>query len=275
MSLFTDRLLLQLGDPAQLTELLAPAADATRARLRALLAAVYDFPFASIHDVQDIEVHRREIERPIFPLSHTSGTWTRTTPSYTRTDVALQELNGGEPTWLDIAAEVGMTLVLDVDPGQVASIITREITGFNTLDEFRARFRFIDLDAFMARHGIATVQELRDAYHYLLTEVQLRAPGPFNPNDPANRHRFALSVAVLIRESIDVAAALRAAKLTRAVVERTVTYRRETGGAEVRTPYAPVVVFPDAALAGLPFTGDALRTFFATEGIVALFLTPA
>jgi hypothetical protein len=275
MSLFTDRLLLQLGDPAQLAELLAPAADPSRARLRVLLAAVYDFPFASIHDVQEIQVRRREIERPIFPLTHTSGTWTRSTPSYTRTDVAYQALNGAEPTWLDIAAEVGMTLVLDVDAGQVASILTREITGFDTLAEFRARFRFIDLDAFMGRHGITTVEELKEAYHYLLTEVQLQAPGPFDPTSPANRHRFTLSVAVQIRESIDVAAALRAAKLARAVAERTVPYYRETGGAEVRTPYAPLVIFPEGALTGLPFTGEALRAFFATEGILALFLTPA
>ena len=276
MSLFTDQLLLQLGDSAQLIQLLAPASDTTRTGLRLLLTAVYDLPFATIHEIQGIEVRRREMERPIFPLTHTSGTWTRSNPSYMRTDVAYQALNGAEPTWVDVAAEVDVTLVLEMDGGQVASILTREITEFETLDDFRAHFRFIDLDAFMARHGITTVEELKEAYHYLLAEVRLRTPGPFDPTSPENRHRFTLGVAILLREAIDVAATLRDAKLVREVAERTLTYHREkTGGAEVRTPYAPLVVFPEAALASVPFTRDALQTFFAAEGILALFATPA
>src|SRR5262249_25005922 len=237
--------------------------------------AAYDLPFATIHDVPEIAVRRREVERPIFPLTQTSGTWTQTNPSYARTDVAYQALNGAEPTWLDVAAELDVTLVLEVDGGQVASILTREITGFSTLEEFRARFRFIDLDAFIARHRITTVEELKQAYHYLLTEVHLQAPGPFDPASPANRHRFTLGVAVLIREAIDVAATLRVAKLTRTVAERVLAYRRDADGGEARTPYAPLVIFPEAGLAGLPFTAEALRTFFAAEGILALFVTPA
>jgi hypothetical protein len=275
MSLFTDQVLLQLGDPERLVQLLAPASDPNRTRLRALLAAAYDLPFAIIHEVQEIAVRRGEVERPLFPLTQTSGTWTQTNPSYTRTDVAYQALNGAEPTWLDVAAELDVTLVLEVDAGQVASILPREITGFSTLAEFRARFRFIDLDAFMARHRITTVDELKQSYDYLLTEVRLQAPGPFDPASPANRHRFTLGVAVLIREAIDVTATLRVAKLARTVAERTLTYRREADGGEARTPYAPLVIFPEAALAGLPFTEDALQSFFATEGILALFVTPA
>jgi hypothetical protein len=275
MSLFADRLLLQLGDPVQLVQLLAPAGDPGRTRLRGLLAAAYDLSFATIHDVPEVAVRRREMERPIFPLTQTSGTWTRTNPSYMRTDVAYQELNGAEPTWLDIAAEVDVTLVLEVDAGQVASILTPDVTGFNTLAEFQARFRFIDLDAFMARHRITTVDELKQAYQYLLAEIRLQPPGPFDPASPANRRHFTLGVAVLIRDAIDVTATLRVAKLARAVAERTLTYRRDADGAEARTPYVPLVIFPEAALAGLPFTGDALRTFFATEGILALFVTPA
>ena len=81
-----------------------------------------------------------------------------------------------------------------------------------------------------------------------------------------------MNVAILIRETVDVTAALRDAKLVRTAVERSLIYRLEVDVAEVRTPYAPMVIFPENALNGLPFTVDALQTFFATEGILAVFV---
>jgi hypothetical protein len=59
-----------------------------------------------------------------------------------------------------------------VDEGKVATILTRDL--WFTLAEFRNNFRFIDLDAFMAKHSISTVEELRAAYQYLLTEIHGR-----------------------------------------------------------------------------------------------------
>jgi hypothetical protein len=275
MSLFVDQLLVQLRDPAQLAQLIAPASDPTHARLRTLLDAVYEMPFATIHDVRNVQVRRTEFEQPVFPPKRTQGTWTQTMPSYTRTDIVYE---GGDvlmPTWLDLSAEVGLTLVLEVDSGEVASILTREVDGFNTLDEFRARFRFFNVDAFMAENNIATFAELKERAKYLVTEIQLKPQPPFDPNAPGNQHRYTLNLAILIRDSVDVAATLRQAKLARIALERALTFRRETETAGVRTPYAALALFPEAALAGLPFTGDTLTTFFATERVLALFVTPS
>jgi hypothetical protein len=275
MSTFVDQLLLQFSDPAQLAQLLAPAADTTHQRTRALLSAMYDFPDSStIHEVQSVDVRAIEVQRPLLPPGYTRGTWTQTIPSHTRTDVVYETKDGLEPVWLDVSAEVSLVLVLEMDPGQVESITTRALADFNTLDEFRDQFRFIDLDAFMAEHDITTVEELRERYHYLLTEVRLRAPGPFDPNDPANAQRYTLNVAILIRETIDVQAALRDAKLARLALEDGLTYRHEVDTVEVRTPYAPVVVFPEGAFGGLPFDADAVRNVMAAEGVLALFVTP-
>ena len=125
-----------------------------------------------------------------------------------------------------------LTLLLEVDPGAVESILTHNLADFNTLDEFRNQFRFIDLAAFMAKHGLTTVEELKEAYHYLITEIRLRTPPAFDPNDPANLIHFPLEVAILLRETLDVTEALRAIKWVQTVADQ----RRTRAG---RSPFAP------------------------------------
>ena len=275
MSQFVDQLLLQLSDPAQFIQLLDPPGDANHTLLRTLLNTMYDLEFATIHDVRNVQVLRSESERLLLTTHLTRGTWTQTIPGYTRTDVAYEGSDKLEPLWFDIGAEIGLTLLLEIDAGEVESIVTHAIENFQTLAEFQAHFLFFDLNAFMTEHGITTVDELREYAQYLLAEIQLRQPPVFDPNDPANLHNYTLDLAVFIREIIDVAGTLRDVKLARVVTEHTQSYRKEFEGNEILVPYAPIVIFPQAALTGLPFNANALQTFFATEGVLALFLTPA
>ena len=277
MGVFLDRVLIRLSDPDALEELIAPAADSptAQAQLRILLGAMYEWPFATLHEVRNVEVRRIEVQRPLFAPELTRGTWTQTIPSHTRTDVVYSESDGREPEWLDIFAELRVTLLLEIDPGEVESVLMRHVPEFNTLAEFRSHFRFIDLDDFMARHSITSVDELRERLRYLIAEIRGRAPGPFNPNDPGNEHPFTLNLAILIRESVDVAAGMREAKLAKEAVERSVTYKRELDAAEVRTPYAPAVIFPEDALNGSPLGAAAIRELYSRERILALFVTSA
>ncbi|WP_460060553.1 hypothetical protein [Streptomyces sp. YKOK-I1] len=272
MSEFVDQQMVRLSDPSHLASLVDPPGDTQHGRVRALLNAVYAMEFATIHGVSEMKVRQTEFQRPVFPPRRTAGTWFQSVPPYTRTDVALERHDPTAPVWVDLAAELGLTLLLDIDVGGVQSFLTREITDFASLDDFRSRFRFIDLDAFMAEHGITTVEELREAFHYLITEVRLRFPGPFDPNDPANSHRYDLKLAILIRDTVDVAAALRDAKLARTAMERAIVPQPRSDETEVRTPYAPVVVFPVSAVPGPPLTQDVLESFFASEGVLTLFV---
>jgi hypothetical protein len=167
---------------------------------------------------------------------------------------------------------VGLTLVLEVDSGAIASITDYEVANFQTLADFQKQFRYIDLNAFMAKHNITTVDELRERYQYLRSEIQLSSLATFDPNDPANQHSYTLNIAIFIRDAIDVAATLRDAKLARHAIEQALAYQREVDVSEVQTPYAPFVIFSQAALNGLPFNASALQTFFAAEGILAVFV---
>jgi hypothetical protein len=275
LSAFADRLLVQLSDAAQLVQLIAPTADATHTRLRTLLDASFTFESATIHDVQNVRILGKEIERPVFALRRTQGTWTRTQPGYDRTDVLHERSDFRSPVWVDLAAAIGLTLVLEVDRGEVASIIDREIANFTSLNDFSSRFQFIDLGAFMTELGVATFEELKERYRYLLAEFRLKAPPAFNPADPGNQRRFTFGLAVLIRDSLDVVAALREAKFARTIMERALTVQPLGDIADVRTPYAPLLLFPESTLAGSSFDANTLRQFFAAEGILALFVTPA
>lgn len=271
MSTFVDRQLVRLRDPAQLAELVDPPGDTGHARIRALLAAMYTMDFADVRAVSDVRVRRAEFQRPVFVPRRTAGTWFRTTPVYTRTELALERHDPLAPIWVDVSAEIDLSLLLEIGGGEVESIVTREITGVTSLEDFRSRFRFLDLDAFLRQHGITTVEELREAAHYLRTEIHLRARGPFDPNDPANLHHYELRLAILIRDTLDLATALRDAKLTRSAVENAIV-TKDPEHAEIRTPYAPVLLLPSAVVPGAPLTQTALESFFAAEGVLALFV---
>ena len=67
MSLFIDQMLLQLSDPAQLVQLLAPSTDTKHTGLLTLLNTVYGFQFATIHDVHNVTVQQTEFQ--MLPLS--------------------------------------------------------------------------------------------------------------------------------------------------------------------------------------------------------------
>ncbi|SRR6266511_3868972 len=273
MSEFVDSMLLSLSDPEALTRLLDPPADTGHTRIRSLIDAMYAAPFARIHEVRKLATRNVELARPLFPLRENRGSWAAMTPDYGRADLHWDEVDRGAPIWVDLVADLSVTLVLEVDTGEVESILVRQIEDIVSLDDFRSRFRIFDLDAFLAKHHITTVEDLRERYSYLLTEIKMRQPPAFDPADPKNEASYELGAAITIRDSLEVVEALRAAKLSRVLLERTASYRTQAGVGEleVLSPYASVVVFPQAALTGTPFTDAGLRALFAREGVVAIF----
>ncbi|ADB53380.1 hypothetical protein [Conexibacter woesei] len=235
MSLFVDQMLVALSDPRALAALLDPPADRAHARMRSLFAAMVDAPFADIHDVQEITVRQLELARPLFPSLVTNGTWTQSHPQPVRTDVRSDHVDPLQPLWIDLTADLSVT--------------------------------------FLIEHDAARVESIR--VHELATRIRLEPLARFDPRDPANQLRFELGVALLIRDEIDVAEALRAAKLAREVLRRAVPYREQAAAdTTLSSPYAPVVVFPAAALAATRFTETQLRALFAAERVVTVFATP-
>jgi hypothetical protein len=275
MSALVDRLLVQLSDPTRLSQILAPATDPAPTRVRRLVDAVFAFPFATIHAVNKVSIGRMEIAKPVLARRCRRGTWTQTAPSHRLTDVAYEELGSLEALWMDLTAEVQITLLLEVDSGAIDSVLTSEVSDFASLADFRSRFPFLNVDALLARYNITTVDELREHYHFLKTAIQLRQPGPFDPNDPANQYAFSFNVAVLIRDALDIRGVLQEAKRLRVAMKRDTAFEREIGPAEVHAPYALLVVWPEAVLTGQPLAANDIVALFAVEQILVLFLTPS
>jgi hypothetical protein len=275
MASFTDRVLLELGAAAGLGAALAPADDPDRQLVRTLLAATYDLSTARIDTVRSAVVSSVTAARPLVPVAKRTGLWTQTVPSYLRAEVTLDVPLPTEPVWVDLLARLDVTVAAEVDPGGAEAVLTRAVEGFATLDEFRARFTFIDLDAFLAEHGISTVEELRVAFQYLITEIRLRAPGPFDRDDPANAHTLPVTLAVLAVDPVDLTAGLRAARLVTEAVRDSAGAPALTAPIEQTAAYATAVVFDAGGLDAAGLAATAVQQLFAREGVVSLFLPAA
>jgi hypothetical protein len=274
VSAFIDQMMIRLADPAQLTELVAPAADTARQQIKTLLSQAYEFPSSVVHDVTAVTVVSSQSQRPIFPPRRLAGVWSQTSPAYIRTDVSYEGTDGFEPRWIDVMAELSVTVVLEIDPGEVESISLGDLGTFTTLDEFRSKFRFFDLTSFMSRHQLTTVDELKRAFQFLRGEIHLKPQPNFDPQAPENQRRLALSVAVLLRDAIDLVAGLRDARLAVEAGQRALAYRTQLDEAEATVPFAPMLVFPEADVAATGFTIPQLQDFVAAQQAVALFVTP-
>ncbi|MCA1705893.1 MAG: hypothetical protein LC808_22590 [Actinobacteria bacterium] len=273
MTTFRDQAMLKLSDPAAFGGLLLPAGDIDRQLIRTILAATYDLSAVRIDHVRDVAVGELELQHPLFAKDRKVGTWTQTVPSYTRTELTLDEAKSRNPTWIDILARLRVTVVTEIDPAGAESVVAETIDGFTTLDEFRQRFPFIDLNAFLAEHGISTVEQLRDAFQYLQTTVRLRAAAPFDPDDPANVHTLSVALATVAVDPFDLAEGLRAAQVIREASRTLIGATPTAVPVECTAPYALAIVFARAGPGGNGITVAAVEQLFARAGVAALFLS--
>ncbi|MFG1792625.1 hypothetical protein [Nocardia sp. NPDC049149] len=268
-----DTALLRLANAAGVHDVVFPVSgDAGRSRIRTLLAAAYHLPHAVVHDITAVDVLAVECERPLYPIVRRTGNWTQTMPTHLRTDVDIVGSDGAAPRWIDVVAELSVTVLLEVDAGGLESLRSTEIRGFRTLDEFRQRFRYLDLDAFMRENRLTTVDDLRRAFRYLLTEAKLKPAPPFDPADPASSRRLPLRVGVLIRNDIAIADALREVRQMVAAQGPVVDERTDADFAETTAHLAPLVVFPAAKVADSGLTKEQISAFFADQHTLAVFL---
>lgn len=272
MTAFSDRALLELSDPAAFGAALAPADGSGDGRVRTILAATYDLSAARIDQVRGAQVRQVALQRPLFPAGRQDGVWSQTQPSFTRTEFSLSLPAPADPIWIDLLAGIDVTVVAEVDPAGAESVLSRAFDDFTTFDEFRARFSFFDLDAFLAEHHISTVEELRDAFDYVVTEIQLRTPGAFDPNDPANLHTLPVTLAAVVVDPFDLAAGLRATRLVREAAKGLTGAPVAGIPAETIEPYATAVV---VQADGLPdgLTAADVEQLYASQGVASLFLS--
>ncbi|MBU2670207.1 hypothetical protein KOI35_42575 [Actinoplanes bogorensis] len=266
MSAFGDALMRKLHAPGGVEDLLFPAGAVRLARVRQLLGLLHSLPAAIVHDVVKLEATGLVFQRPLFRARRMIGTRVRTQPDHAHTDVRLDERDGGgPPEWIDLSVRLHVTVVLELDSAAVESIALGDVGEYDTLEEFRGKFRYLDLDGYLARHHVTTVDELKRSYRHLLGDIRLAAPPAFDPADPANQVSRTLDLAVLARDDADLTGALRQARLVADLAERAIAYPHETNAA-----LAPVLVFPDTV--GIP--DEELAAFFSDQDVLAVKAAP-
>lgn len=264
MGVVQDRGLKTIADIGSLTSLLTPHAQL-------LVERTHTLEYERIDSVKHLRVLGATLGEPLFAPLRRRGAWNQVVPAPTRTEFSW-EGEGAAPLWIDVIADLEVDVVAETDPGGLESVVARAVDTYRTIEEFRAQFSYLNLDEFMASHGLGTVEDLRDAGEYLRTEVRLRHPPPFDATDPVNVRTVSVAVAVLIADPADVVAALRATRLVAAAAR---DRPLPPSGFGVRSaPYALAAAFtPHPQPANQALSKDEITVLFDGAGITPLFLT--
>lgn len=272
MATFTDRVLVGLGDPAALGALLRGTPAPSYPQLERLVTAVFDPESVRIDRIVGATVLDVTPMRALPGADRLSLTWQQHQPTFQLADLRGTLTRTGSEVWADLFARVQLSLVAEVDPGDIASAVATTLTNITSLADFQSRFRFLDLDDFLVRMHISTVEELRESAEYVLAEVRLRPLPPFDPDDLANVSSVTLDIAVAVLDERDLAAGLRAAMRLRAAGAAADPGRADPVFGPARHPYALAVVLPRAAAGDVD--DDAVDALFAAAGVLPLFAEP-
>lgn len=263
-----DRLLVRLHEPSALAAALGGPAAQREVRLRRLVDDVYRSEGVELDTLTAVRVTAVQVMRPLAGTDRVALTWAQQQPSYVGADLRGTVERSGAEVWADLHAHVEVDVVAAVDPGGVESAVTHAIEDVTSLDDFASRFRYLDLEAFLARRRISTVEELRRSAEYVLAEVRLRPPPPFDPTDPAHAYTVGLDVAVAVREDRDLVAALRAAQRMRAAAAVAAPGPADPLLGRPERPFAVAVALP-AATADAPSDAE-VDAVCARAGVLPL-----
>ena len=273
MGEFADRVLAQLHDAGALTTLLTGTPAATYPHLARLVDEVYVTDGVDVDQITGVTVLSVRPEQPLTGADRVAISWQQQQPSFATADVRGLLERAGEEVWADLYARVRLDLVTRVDPGGIDSVVTRTIENITSLADFESRFRYLDLPALLARRRISTVEELRESAEYVLAEIRLLPPPPFDPADPANAHSVSLDVAIAVLDDRDLVTGLRAARRLRAAGAAGPPGSTDpTLGRPVR-PFAVAVVLPATVATGQP-DNAAVDGLYAAAGVLPLFTSP-
>jgi hypothetical protein len=278
---FKDRLALRFLDDAFVSDLISNQIG---------LNSLFDFSFhlnkGELQAVSLQSVGRRQFERPVFETLRMSGTEYRQSTPPESVQIKREHPRQGRLTWIDVFLEARLSATVRPLAGEGGTIkvhdLLAELGDPSDLSELRNaladKYGESAVDAIFKTLGITTFEEFRDRGSRFIS-LASEAPPPFDPQDPANTHHFRLPMCFRFEEDLSLLSALNMAKLCRSVLEHERQHREEESEAEVRRPYAFVVVFPDsAAVDGLIPGATAAdikastRQLFAAEEMVAHFM---
>jgi hypothetical protein len=273
MSQFVDRALLQLHDPAALTTLLKGAAAPPYPQFERLLDAVFASENATIDHIDDLTVLATLPVVLVPGKDRISATWTASQPAHALSDIRGELTRTGVGPWAHLLASIQIRVALAIDSGGVESVVMSSIEDIQSFADFESRFRYLDLQAFLATHKITTVEQLREAAQYVLAEVRLKQPPPFASQTPGSAYDVAIDLALLLQDEVDVMAGLMWAQQLWAAGCTHPPGTPSSVLGQTQRPFAAAVVFPRSGLGG-SISAAAIDALYAKSKVLPLFVDP-
>jgi hypothetical protein len=247
---FADGMLLQFAQDAFVADWLTNMVG-----LRPLFDLVY-LPEAFEVKQLTLATVSRKVEFAVRETIHTRGTDEKIVPTTERTKVERTWPRRGRLDWVDVFLDVRLNVQTASTASPIDHITTRSLLDkvgpVATLAELKAKLGILFapsvVEAIFKELRITSIEEFQKQ-PALFLEFVYQPPPVFDPADAANTRIFPLNVCVQVQETFAVREALQSAKLCRSSLENEEDYLGTVGGATVITPYAFVVIFPNALVA--------------------------
>lgn len=280
MSGFADSIVLGLMNDATLRTFLSTSPGAS-----ALFNLVYKADSVDLQQIQLAGIRDRHFAVPAFETTRTRGTDERIVPSTERIKIDREHPRGGRLAWVDVYATIELEAkvadkAMPVDRITVHNLLAK-IGGAESIAELKTKLSALYapsiVDAFFERFRIAAIADFaREPALFL--EFVIKEPPPFNSADPNAVRRLTIDVCIQIQSEVKIIEALQGAKLCRSILENEHDGVDEVNGFQVLSPFAFVVIFPDAAVVDDALPGmtaaqikAATRDLFLAEHVLAHF----
>jgi hypothetical protein len=173
---------------------------------------------------------------------------------------------------------------MPIDSIRTANLI-EDLGGVSSLADLRTklltRYAPSVVDGMFAALRINTVEDFEQRMN-LLVQLFFKPAPVFDPEDPNSSRTFPVSVCLKFQSDLTIIDSLQAAKLCRSVMERETDFNPSCDGAEIKTPYVMVTVYPDSLVKDNVIPGltaaqirSDVQTLFTSEGMVAVFFVGA
>lgn len=284
MSAFGDLMTLQFLQDAFVTDFLT-----TKVGLPAIFNAAYNLTDLQLHDLTLASVDRKTFQSPTFESIRITGTHERITPTMERSQIERSMRRYGRLVWVEVQLDLTLAtkvqqLAMPIDSIRTANLI-EDLGGVTSLADLRTklqtRYSPSVVDAMFKALRISTLGDFQERMN-LLVQLFFKPAPAFDPADPASSRVFPVTVCVKFQADLNISDALQAAKLCRAVMEKETDFNPSQDGAEIKTPYVIVTVYPnsvvkDNAIPGLTAAQitSSVQTLFTAEGMVANFFAGA
>jgi hypothetical protein len=247
---FADQLLLQFLDNNFVRDLLT-----SKLGLAALFNTTYEVETVDLRQLDLAAVQRKEFVVPAFETIRTSGTDERIIPTTERVKVDRTQPRHGRLAWIDVFLSVLLATKVQSKKMPIESITAQslldKVGGASSIAELKTKLGALYppsvVDAFFKKVRITSINDFKSR-PTLFLEFAYKAPPPFDPADPRNARDFHLNVCVQFQPELKINEALQTAKLSRSILENEYDSMSNFDGGEIKTPYAFVVIFADAAV---------------------------